>query len=56
MAATDPPAENITALIGADEWRSLQETMYLITIAGLLESVVEGLAQSVDDCGTGIDW
>lgn len=36
-------------LISEDDWRSVQETLYLMAIPGMRESIREGLAKPVDD-------
>jgi len=45
-----------TVLISEDDWRSIQETMYLLNIPGMRESIREGLATPVEDCTEEIDW
>jgi len=42
-------------LISEDDWRSIQETMYLLNIPGMRESIREGLATPVEDCNEEID-
>ncbi|RLB90359.1 MAG: type II toxin-antitoxin system prevent-host-death family antitoxin [Deltaproteobacteria bacterium] len=43
-------------LISEEDWRSIQETMFLLNIPGMRESIREGLATPVDDCTEEIDW
>lgn len=43
-------------LLSEDDWRSIQETMYLLSIPGMRESIREGLATPVEDCKEKIDW
>lgn len=43
-------------LISEEDWRSIQETMHLLSIPGMRESIREGLATSVKDCTEDIDW
>ncbi len=43
-------------LISEDDWRSIQETMYLLSIPGMRESIREGLATPIEDCKEVIDW
>ena len=42
-------------LISEEDWRAIQETLYLIGIPGMRESIRAGLAEPVDQCGTEID-
>lgn len=39
-------------LLSEDDWRSVQETLYLLSIPGMRESIREGLATPVDECAT----
>lgn len=37
-------------LIGEDEWAAIEETLYLNSIPGMAESLVEGASEPVSDC------
>lgn len=37
-------------LISEEDWRSIEETMYLLNIPGMRESIVEGLETPVEEC------
>ena len=37
-------------LISEDEYRSLQETLYLMSIPGMEEKIVEGLNTPIEEC------
>jgi prevent-host-death family protein len=43
-------------LISEDDWRSIQETLYLLNISGMRETIREGLATPIDECKEDIDW
>ena len=43
-------------LLSEDDWRAIQETMYLLNIPGMRESIREGLATPVEDCKEELDW
>ena len=43
-------------LLSEEDWRSVQETLYLLSIPGMRESIREGLATPIEDCTEGIDW
>ncbi len=43
-------------LISEDNWRAIQETLYLISIPGMRDSILEGLNTSVEDCSEELDW
>ena len=35
-------------LVGEDDWRAVQETLFLLSIPGMRDSIVEGMARPVD--------
>jgi len=37
-------------LISADDWRAIQETLYLHSVPGMADSIIEGLNMPVDQC------
>jgi prevent-host-death family protein len=43
-------------LLSEDDWRAIQETMYLLNIPEMRESILEGLATPVEDCKEELDW
>ena len=43
-------------LISEDNWRSIQETIYLLKIPGMREPIREGLATPLEDCTEEISW
>ena len=43
-------------LISEEDWQSLQETIYLLSIPGMRESIREGLVTPIDECEQDIDW
>ena len=43
-------------LVSEDDWRAIQETLYLTGIPGMKESIVEGLWTPVDQCAKELDW
>lgn len=47
---------NDAVLVSADDWASIQETMYLLSIAGMRESIREGLSVPVEECDKALDW
>ena len=42
-------------LVAEEDWRSIQETIYLLGIPGMRDSIVKGMAEPVEDCGEEID-
>ncbi|NOX62246.1 MAG: type II toxin-antitoxin system Phd/YefM family antitoxin [Chloroflexi bacterium] len=43
-------------LISEDDWRSIEETLYLLSIPGMRESIIEGLKTPVDECYDEVEW
>ncbi|MBA3036378.1 MAG: type II toxin-antitoxin system Phd/YefM family antitoxin [Desulfobacterium sp.] len=43
-------------LISEDDWRSIQETIFLLNIPGMRESIREGLATPSEECKEELDW
>ncbi|MFA9434595.1 MAG: type II toxin-antitoxin system Phd/YefM family antitoxin [Deltaproteobacteria bacterium] len=43
-------------LISEDDWRAIQETLYLLSISGMRESIREGLETPVEECAEDLDW
>ena len=43
-------------LIGEDDWRAVQETLYLVSIPGMRESILTGIATPVDECADELEW
>jgi antitoxin YefM len=43
-------------LIAEDDWRAVQETLYLTSIPGMRESIIEGMGTPVAECDEALDW
>ena len=43
-------------LVSEEDWRAIQETLYLLSIPGMRESIREGMATSVEDCSKELTW
>ena len=43
-------------LLSADDWRSIEETMFLLSIPGMRESIVEGMETPLDECEDSPGW
>ena len=43
-------------LISEEDWRAVQETMYLLSIPGMRESIREGLETPVEKCSEKLKW
>ncbi|PCJ40656.1 MAG: type II toxin-antitoxin system prevent-host-death family antitoxin [SAR86 cluster bacterium] len=43
-------------LLAEDDWNSINETLFLLSIPGMRESIREGMAGNLDDCEKSLDW
>lgn len=43
-------------LIAEEDWRSINETLYLLSIPGMRESIIEGLNTPLDECDDEVEW
>jgi prevent-host-death family protein len=43
-------------LVSERDWRAMQETMYLLSIPGMRESIREGLATPIEECSEDPGW
>lgn len=47
---------NNAVLIAEEDWLALTETLYLLNIPGMRESVLEGMQTPVDECADEVEW
>jgi len=43
-------------LISEEDWRAIQETLYLVSIPGMRESIIKGLKTPVGKCSPELKW
>ena len=45
-------------LIGEEDWQAIEETLHLMTIPGMTESIIEGGKTAIEDCleEKEVDW
>ena len=43
-------------LISEEDWASIQETLFLLSIPGMRKSIKEGLDTPVEKCSEELDW
>ena len=43
-------------LVSEDDWRAIQETLYLVSIPGMRESIREGMAEPLDGLSEEPGW
>jgi prevent-host-death family protein len=47
---------NNAVLVAEDDWKSIQETLYLVSIPGMRESIVAGMKEPLQQSSTELDW
>ncbi|SDG52018.1 prevent-host-death family protein [Onishia taeanensis] len=47
---------NKAVLVSEEDWSAIQETIYLLSVPGMRESIREGVDTSVDECDEELDW
>jgi len=43
-------------LLSEDTWRGIEETLYLVSIPGMRESILEAGATPVEECSDELTW
>jgi PHD/YefM family antitoxin component YafN of YafNO toxin-antitoxin module len=43
-------------LISEDDWRAIEETLYLLNMPGMRESIIEGMETPLEACDDEVDW
>lgn len=47
---------NKAVLVVEEDWDSIQESLYLLSIPGMRESIREGMQTPVEECSEELDW
>jgi len=43
-------------LVSEEDWNAISETLHLLSIPGMRESIKEGMEQDISECAREIDW
>ncbi|RKX74491.1 MAG: type II toxin-antitoxin system prevent-host-death family antitoxin [Spirochaetes bacterium] len=43
-------------LVGEEDWRNITETLYLTSISGIRESIIEGMKEPISEMSEELDW
>jgi prevent-host-death family protein len=43
-------------LISEDDWRAIQETLYLTSIPGMRKSIQDGIKSLIEECNEEVEW
>jgi len=47
---------NAAVLVGESDWRAMEETLFLCSIPGMRDSIIEGMVTPVEECAEDIGW
>lgn len=48
--------KNNAVLVSEEDWRNIQETLYLASIPGMRDSIVEGMNTPISGTSKKLDW
>jgi len=43
-------------LVSEDDWNAIAETLHLLSVAGMRDSIKAGMAENLADCAKELDW
>jgi prevent-host-death family protein len=43
-------------LVSESDWRAIEETLFLVSIPGMRESIIEGMNTPIEECIDKPDW
>lgn len=43
-------------LIAEEDWHAITETLHLLSVPGMRESIQQGLSEPVENCQTELNW
>ena len=43
-------------LLAEDDWNAISETLHLLSVPGMRESIQKGMAANLEDCDQELDW
>ena len=43
-------------LLSEDDWNAINETLHLLSVPGMRESILEGMQESIDSASTELNW
>jgi prevent-host-death family protein len=43
-------------LVGEDDWRSIEETLYLLSVPGMRESIIKGMKEPLEKGPAELEW
>ncbi|MCH7880841.1 MAG: type II toxin-antitoxin system Phd/YefM family antitoxin [Proteobacteria bacterium] len=43
-------------LLAEDDWNAINETLFLLSVPGMRDSIREGMDTDLDECSKDLDW
>jgi len=43
-------------LLAEGDWNAINETLYLLSVPGMRESIIEGMQENLDETSTELEW
>ena len=43
-------------LLSEDDWNAINETLYLLSVPSMRESIIEGMQENLDETSTELEW
>jgi PHD/YefM family antitoxin component YafN of YafNO toxin-antitoxin module len=43
-------------LLAEGDWNAINETLYLLSVPGMRESIIEGMQENLDQTSTELEW
>jgi antitoxin YefM len=43
-------------LLAEDDWNAINETLHLLSVPGMRESILEGMQESINSAATELNW
>jgi len=47
---------NQAVLISMEDWKAIQESLYLNGVPGVADSIIEGMKPPVSECSADLEW
>ena len=47
---------NSAVLVASEDWESIQETLFLLAVPGMRESIQTGMEEPIGSCSKELDW
>ncbi|NGP52426.1 type II toxin-antitoxin system Phd/YefM family antitoxin [Thioalkalivibrio sp. XN8] len=47
---------NNAVLVSEEDWEAIQETLFLLSVPGMRESIRQGMEMPIDECAEAPDW